>query len=62
MWDCVVVYLVYHVDEALSVISREALDHLNLFTIREDRCYQRSTLVHGKGIADQPFPGGKVTT
>ena len=55
-------YLIYHINEGLGIIPSEVSDHLDLIRVREDRCYQRSALVHGKGIADQLFPGGKVAT
>ena len=55
-------YLVYHVNKGLGIISREMSDHLNLITVREDGRYQRSAFVHRKGIADQPFPSGKIAT
>ena len=54
--------LIYCIDEGLGIISREVFDHLDLIGVREDGRYQTNTLVYGKGISDQPFPSGNVTT
>ena len=53
-------HFVYHVNKGLSIISREMSDHLDLIAVREDGRYQGGALVRGKGIADQPVPGGEV--
>ena len=50
------IYLVYHVDEILSIVPREHLDHLNLITVREYFRDQRDALGRGEGGADQLLP------
>ena len=55
-------YHVYHVDKALGIIPRNAFNHLDLVTIREDGLYERDALVCGNGMADQPFPGRRVAS
>jgi len=55
-------HLVHRINESLGIVSREISDHLNLITIGEDGCQQRDALVCGKGVADQLFPGWRVTT
>ena len=62
MWNCVEIYLIYRVDEGLGIVSRKASDHLDIFTVREDGCYQTNRCFHGKRVAGQPFPGREVTT
>jgi hypothetical protein len=50
------IYLVYHVDEILSIVPREHLDHLNLITVRKYFRDQRDALGRGEGVANQPLP------
>ena len=55
-------YLVHNIDECLCIMHREVFDHLDLVIIRENCRNQSDMLVHGKGIADQLFPGRSVRT
>ena len=55
-------HLVHRINESLGIISREMSNHLNLITVGEDGRQQRGALVRGKGVADQLFPGWRVTT
>ena len=55
-------YHVYHVDKVLSIVPRESLDHLDLIAIQEDGHYERDAIMRGNSMADQPFPGRRVTS
>ena len=54
-------HIVYHIDEDLSIISREISDHFDAIAVREDGHYQGDAFLWGEGITDQPFPGWDVT-
>ena len=45
-------HLIYHIDEDLSIVPRELLNHLKLGVIREDCRDQRDTLICGEGVTD----------
>ena len=49
--------LVYYINKDLRIVSGELSNRLDLVVVQEDRRDQRDTLIHGKGMTDQPFPG-----
>ena len=56
------IYLNYRIEEGLGVIARETSHHIDSMTIREDGGYQSNALFRGKGVTNQLFPVGRVTT
>lgn len=50
-------YFIHHIDKVLSIIPRKMLHHLNLISVRKNRCDQRDAFMCGDCLADKPFPG-----
>ena len=55
-------YRVYHIDKVLGIIPGEIFDRPDLIMIQEGSHYQRAALMRGKCVAEQLFPGWKVTS
>ena len=53
-------YLVYHIDECLRVIPKEAANHIARVLTREDLLNQGGEFVQGKRTSDQTFTGWRV--
>ena len=53
-------YLVYHIDEDLCVVSREAMDYFTLILTRKDRIDQGGEFMWGKLVFDQAVTGCDV--
>ena len=49
-------YLVYHINERLSIVPTKALDHLNFARVGEDDSDQGDLLVRSERRIHQAFP------
>ena len=45
-------YLIHRIDECLSIVANEALNHLNLIVIREHFCDESDVLICGESTTD----------
>jgi hypothetical protein len=50
-------YLIYHVNEGLSIVPAQTLDRLCFIAVGEYVCDQRDALIFGERTIDQAFPG-----
>ena len=57
---CEEVDLIHHVNKHLCIIPTETSDNLDLVAVGDNGCYERGALMHGNGVANQPFPGRGV--
>ena len=49
-------YLIYHVDEGLSIILTETLNLFSFIAVREDGHDQGDAFIRGTGTVNQAFP------